>query len=441
MTFCEFFVLVDILCTGKVRLAAAGLRHKQLRYERMKMKNAVTIRDVQLIATQPERARLLVVKVDTSEPGLYGLGCATFTQRFHAVEAAVMKHLKPFLIGREVSRIEEIWQMSMTNGYWRNGPVLNNAISGVDMALWDIKGKMAGMPVYQLLGGKCREAAATYVHANGETPEEVTERVKEFAGEGYRHVRVQMGGYGGNSEVSRQGYRKPDGSPEGNYFDRGLYRRDMLRVFEHVRAEVGDELELIHDVHERLQPVEAVGFAKDLEQFRLFFLEDALAPEDGDWFERIRQQTSTPLAMGELFNNPLEWRHLITDRLIDFVRMHVSQIGGITPARRVIQLAESYGARTAWHGPGDVSPVGHAANLHLDLWAPNFGIQEWCRFSDLVYEMFPGTPEVRDGYMYPNDSPGLGIDVNEEMAAKYPCTDEVVEWTQTRLPDGTPVRP
>jgi mannonate dehydratase len=401
------------------------------------MYSPITIRNVEVFATQPEASRLLVVKVLTSEPGLYGLGCATFTQRFHAVVTTLEKHLKPFLLGRDVSRIEEIWQMSMTNGYWRNGPVLNNAISGVDMALWDIKGKLAGMPVYQLLGGKCREAAAVYTHANGSEPAEVTDRVKEFIAEGYSHIRVQMGGYGGSREVTR----KPEAAPDGNYYDRSVYRRDTIRLFEHVRSNIGDEPELLHDVHERLQPIEAIGLAKDLEQFNLFFLEDALAPEDGEWFERLRQQCSTPLAMGELFNNPLEWRSLVTQRLIDFVRMHLSQIGGITPARKVVQLAESYGVRTAWHGPGDVSPVGHAANLHLDLWAPNFGIQEWCRFSDPVYEMFPGTPEVRKGYMYPNDNPGLGIDIDEKLVAKFPCTDEVIQWTQTRLPDGTPVRP
>ena len=403
------------------------------------MKNNITIRDIQVIATQPENSRLLVVKVLTSEPELYGLGCATFTQRFHAVITAVEKHLKPFLIGRDVSCIEETFQMLMTNGYWRNGPVLNNAISGVDQALWDIKGKMASMPVYQLLGGKCRNAADTYVHANGSTPEETADRVREFTEEGYRHVRIHMGGYGGVTiqEVTS----KPEGYPAGNYFDRSIYRRDTLRLFEHIRSEFGDDLELIHDVHERLQPIEAVGFAKDLEQFKLFFLEDALAPEDGEWFERLRQHTTTPLAMGELFNNPLEWRTLVSNRLIDFVRMHISQVGGITPGRKIVELAETYGIRTAWHGPGDVSPVGHAANLHLDLWAPNFGIQEWCRFSDTVYEMFPGTPRVVNGFMYPNDKPGLGIDIDEKLAAKFPCTDEIIEWTQTRLPDGTPVRP
>ena len=397
----------------------------------------ITIKDVQTILTQPAGSHLVIVKLITSEPGLYGLGCATFTQRFHAVQAAIEKHLKPFLIGRDVARIEEIWQMAMVHGYWRNGPVLNNAISGVDMALWDIKGKQAGMPVYQLLGGKCREAAAVYVHADGRDAQEVEDNVRQFMAQGYRHIRVQMGGYGGQAGQ----LPKPEGAPEGAYFDPRAYARNMLKMIEHVRAAVGEEVELLHDIHERLHPIEAVQFAKDVEQYKLFFLEDALAPEDIRWFERIRQQCSTPLAMGELFNNPREWQPLISGRLIDFVRMHISQMGGLTPARAVATFANMYGIRTAWHGPGDTSPVGHAANLHLDVWAPNFGIQEWCRFPELVYEMFPGLPEVRDGYMYPNDKPGLGIDVDEKLAAKYPCQDEVEAWTQTRLPDGGPTRP
>ena len=396
-----------------------------------------TIKDVQTILTQPEGSRLIIVKIITSQPDLYGLGCATFTQRFHAVHAAIEKHLKPFLIGRDVSRIEEIWQMAMVNGYWRNGPVLNNAISGADQALWDIKGKQADMPLYQLLGGKCREAAAVYGHADGRDEHEVEDSVRKYMAQGYRYIRIQMRGYGGQAER----LVKPEGAPPGAYFDPKAYMRDMLRMMEHVRSKVGDEIELLHDIHERLKPIDAVQFAKDVERFKLFFLEDPLAPEDLEWFHHIRQQCSTPIAMGELFNSPREWQPLIADKLIDFLRIHVSQMGGITPARNVAAFANMYGIRTAWHGPGDTSPVGHAANLHLDLWAPNFGIQEWCRFSEAVYEVFPGTPEVRGGYMYPNDKPGLGIDVNEELAAKYPCTDEVIGWTQTRLPDGSPTRP
>jgi mannonate dehydratase len=401
------------------------------------MTETVTIKDVQTILTQPAGSRLIIVKIITSDPGLYGIGCATFTQRFRAVHTAIEEHLKPFLIGRDVDRIEETWQMSMVNSYWRNGPVLNNAISGVDQALWDIKGKRANMPVYQLLGGKCREGAAVYSHAGGSSPEEVVDSVREFMDKGYRYIRVQQGGYGGKATQMV----KPENAPDGAYFDRKEYMRNHLRMFEQIRKDVGDEVELLHDIHERLHPIEAVGFAKDVEQFKLFFLEDALAPEDIEWFKNIRQQCSTPQAMGELFNHPREWTPLVEGRLIDFMRMHVSQMGGITPARNIAAFGNLYGVRTAWHGPGDTSPVGHAANLHLDLWAPNFGIQEWCRFNELVYEIFPGLPEVRNGYMYPNDKPGLGIDINEELAAKYPVQDEIIGWTQTRLPDGSPVRP
>ena len=401
------------------------------------MPKPVTIADVKVILTQPGKSRLAIVKVMTSEPGLYGLGCATFTQRIFAVAAAIERHLKPFLLGRDVDRIEEIWNMSMVHGYWRNGPVLNNAISGVDQALWDIKGKRAGMPVHDLLGGKSREAAHVYVHADGSSKEEVAENARAYMEQGFRYIRVQMGGYGGT--VSSM--IKPKGAPPGAYFDPRDYARRTLDMIEYVRAQVGNEVELLHDIHERLTPIQAVQFAKDVEPFKLFFLEDALAPEDIHWFRMIRAQCATPLAMGELFNNPHEWQLLIQERLIDFIRMHISQMGGITPARNVAIFADMYGVRTAWHGPGDTSPVGHAANLQLDLWHPNFGIQEWYRPTDLEYEIFPGLPVVEDGYLYANDKPGLGIDIDEELAAEYPCADIIEDWTQTRLPDGSPARP
>ena len=397
----------------------------------------ITIKDVKTILTQPGKSQLIIVKVITSEPGLFGLGCATYKQRFHAVHAALEKHIKPFVLGRDVTRIEEMWQMAMVNGYWRNGPVMNNAISGIDQALWDIKGKMAGMPVYQLLGGKVREGAHVYVHADGRSPQEVVDNIRTYQAQGYRYFRVQLGIYGGIA----QDMIKPDGAPGGAYFDPKAYMRDTLRLMEYVRTELGNEIELLHDVHERLAPIEAVQFAKDVEPFKLFFLEDVLPPEQKDWFNHIRQQCATPIAMSELFNNPHEWQSLITNRLIDFVRMHISQIGGLTPAHKAASFADMFGIRTAWHGPSDTSPVGHAANLHLDVWAPNFGIQEWYQPKQLDYDMFPGLPEVRNGYLYPNDQPGLGIDIDEALTAKYPPQDEVVQWTQARLPDGTPVRP
>ena len=401
------------------------------------MTKPITITDVRVILTQPSGPRLAVVKLFTSEPGLYGLGCATFTQRIHGVREVIERHLTPFLIGREVSRIEELWQMMMVHGYWRNGPILNNAISGVDQALWDIKGKIANMPVFDLLGGKSREAAQVYVHADGASPDEVAANATQLVDQGYRHVRVQQGLYGGNSN----NFNKPEGAPAGAYFDPKRYQNATLRMLEEVRNQLGDEIELLHDVHERLTPSEAIRFARDIEEFRLFSLEDLLAPEDLHWFERVRAHTTTPLAMGELFNHPLEWRTLIEGRLIDFIRMHVSQMGGITPARKAADFAHLYGIRTAWHGPSDTSPVGHAANLHIDLWTPAFGIQEWYRPSEIDYEMFPGLPRVIDGYLYPNDRPGLGIDINEKLAVEYPVADIVEEWTQARRPDGSAARP
>ena len=397
----------------------------------------LTIRDVRVILTAPRGIRLVVVKVTTSEPELYGLGCATFTQRHTAVAVAVEEFLKPLLLGRDPQRIEDIWQTAWVNSYWRNGPVLNNALSGVDMALWDIKGKLAGMPVYQLFGGKCREGAAVYRHADGREPREVEDNVRRLMEQGFHTIRCQMGGYGGRASTQR----RPEGALPGAYYDPDAYARCVPTLFAHLREQLGFDVELLHDIHERLVPIEAVRLAKQLEPFRLFFLEDALPPEHIEWFRAIRAQCATPLAMGELFVHPLEWMPLVSERLIDFIRCHISAIGGLTPARKLAMLCEAFGVRTAWHGPGDVSPVGHAANLHLDLSSRNFGIQEWVGFSEVEQEVFPGCPEVRAGYAYLNDKPGLGVEINEELAARYPCEAGVPEWTQTRLPDGTPFTP
>jgi mannonate dehydratase len=322
----------------------------------------------------------------------------------------------------------------MYSGYWRNGPVLNNAISGVDMALWDIKGKLAGMPCYDLWGGRCRPAALAYVHANGDTPQEVAERARALMEQGFRAVRCQMGGYAG---VESKSLPAPPGGSQGVYFDPREKLRRIPGLFEYLRAELGDEVELLHDVHERLPSIDAVALAKALEPYRLFFLEDLLSPEDLEWFEDIRRQCCTPIAMGELFNHPRELTPLVARRLIDFVRCHISQIGGITPAIKLSHMCAAFGVRTAWHGPGDVSPVGMAANVHLDLAMHNFGIQEWGRRGDAELAMFPGMPEVRDGMIYANGKPGLGIDIDEDLAASYPCDDTDVGWTTARLPDGT----
>ncbi|GHU04516.1 mandelate racemase [Spirochaetia bacterium] len=397
------------------------------------MKTAVTIRKVRAILTAPAGINLIVVKVETSEPELYGLGCATFAYREKAVQCMVEDYFDPLLKGRDVADIEDLFQIMNNNSYWRNGPVTNNAISGVDMALWDIKGKLAKMPLYELLGGRSRPAAAVYRHADGKTLDDVARRVQDFLDQKVRHIRIQWGGYGGKVDY----LHKPDGAPDGVYYDPAQYMRDTIRLFEYIRGNLGYDFELLHDTHERLSPIDAVRLAKELEPFKLFFLEDLLSPEQGEWFRMLRSQCATPISNGELYNNPKEWSFLITEGLIDFIRVHISQIGGITPARKLAIFCEQFGIRTAWHGPGDVSPVGHAANIHLDLVCRNFGIQEWSGFTDAAKEVFPGCPELRDGYVYANDKPGLGIDINEELAAKYPCRTEITRWTQTRIPDGT----
>jgi len=398
----------------------------------------VTIESVESFLTQPGGSRLLVVRVRTSEPGLFGLGCATFTQRHLAVKAALDRHVGPQVAGRSVHDIEDIWRAMMVGGYWRNGPVLNNAIGGVDMALWDIKGKLAAMPCYELWGGKCRPAAAVYVHADGKTPEEVADRARGFMEKGIRHVRCQLGGYAG---LMGRGVSKPDGAAPGAYFDPTEKLLRIPKLFAHLRAELGEEVELLHDVHERLAPIDAVRLAKALEPYRLFFLEDALAPEQLDWFAEIRNQCATPLAVGELFNHPREVLPLVAGRLIDFLRVRPGQFGGVTAALKIAHVCDAFGVRTAWQGPGDLTPVGLAAMVHLDVACHNFGVQEWAFRCDAEREMFPGMPELRGGYAYPNDKPGWGIEFDESLAAKYPCDDANPTWTQARLPDGTMWRP
>lgn len=405
------------------------------------------IRDVRVIVTQPT-ANLNIVKIETNEPELYGLGCATFTQRALVVETAVNDYLRPFLIGKDPADIEDIWQSCNVSAYWRNGPILNNAISGVDQALWDIKGKVAGMPVYDLFGGKSREAAAVYVVPGGNDLKEYEETVWALIEDGFRYFK--LGGADRHFTDDTPHSDKPVitnkvTESSGSIYDPVKSVRAIVRAFEHFRSTFGWEVDVIYDVHERLPPIIGLGLAKELEPFRLFFLEDLFAPEDNDYFRLVREQTSTPIAMGELYNNPHEMIPMVKDRLLDFMRVHVSQIGGLTPARKLAALCEAFNVRTAWHGPTDVSPVGHAAQLMLDLNVWNFGIQEAGPYqTDLLKEVFPGTPEVRNGYMWTNGKPGLGIDIDEELAAKYPITEPARSnwsWGNVRLADGTIIRP
>jgi mannonate dehydratase len=319
------------------------------------------------------------------------------------------------------------------------------------MALWDIKGKRLGTPVYQLLGGKCRFAADLYRHVRGRDAREVEDGVRRAIEEGYRHVRVQVDipgfatyGVAAASEEPRQPVPSTPTSPT-LIWEPARYVRMIPKLFEHLRNTVGDDVELLHDVHERVAPSQAIQLCKDLEKYRLFFLEDPLSPEDKDHFRHLRQQTSTPIAMGELFNTQQEYVPLITERLIDFIRIHISQIGGLSMARKVAALCEFFGVRTAWHGPGDVSPVGHAAGLHLELASYNFGIHEGAVFPPETQEVFPGCPQIKNGYLYAHEAPGLGIDINETLAARFPLPADGPtfdhRWGATRRRDGTVIRP
>jgi mannonate dehydratase len=392
--------------------------------------------------TAPQRARLVVVKVETSEPGLYGLGCATFNQRPLAVVTAVNEYLDPFARNRDVDNIEDLWQNAYTSSYWRNGPVLNNALSGLDMALWDIKGKRASMPVYQLLGGKCRFAVDCYAHSSGRDLKEIEESVRQNMERGFRHIRIQQGGYGSQHLSSNADFRDAGfGLSRDQFMDPLPYLKAVPKMFEHIRTTCGEQVELLHDIHERIEPIQALNLLKELEQYRPFFIEDPVAPESNDFFKLIRQHTTVPIAMGELFNSPHEWVGLIKDRLIDFIRVHMSQTGGLSVARKIATLAEWFNVRSAWHGPGDLSPVGHAANIHLDLAIHNFGIQESIRFNDAMQEVFPGCPVVKNGYFYVNEAPGFGVDINEEAAGKFPYPSHPGYWEPVRRRDGTAVRP
>lgn len=401
----------------------------------------ITIRDIKVFVTAPRGINLVVVKVETSEPELFGYGCATFTWRHKAVVTTVEEYLCPMLKGKSVHNIEDIWQTMMGSSYWRNGPILNNAISGIDEALWDIKGKLANMPLYSLLGGKAREGIAVYRHADGSSIEEVEECIRKYQAEGYRYIRCHMGTYGGNFGGKRQQIEKPIGAANGAYYHPRMYMNSVIKLFDRIRSDFGWELEVMHDVHERLSLSDTLAFTKELEQFKLFFLEDSVSPEQVNYYKYLREQTVVPFAMGELFTNPAEWMPVVQNQWIDFIRVHLSDIGGLTPAKKLAYFCEAYGVRTAWHGPNDLSPIGMAVQMHLDLHCHNFGIQEFSGFNEAEELVFPGCPIVKNGYAYVNDTPGIGVGFDEKEAAKYPEKEMDHSWMFSRLPDGTAVRP
>jgi mannonate dehydratase len=401
------------------------------------------ITGIQTIRTR-SNGTWVIVKVLTDQPGLYGIGSAS--DHYHAKTViAAIETIAEKLIGREASLIEDNWQTVFTSAYWRNGSILNTALAGIDMALWDIKGKEAAMPVHQLLGGPCRAAVPCYAHASGDTLEQLEEDVVRYIEEGYPVIRCQLGPYGGGGFLRSSETSVPQNSWSGTrVFDDEAYLENVPKMFEYLRDKLGFGPKFTHDVHEHLSPHNAVTLAKLLEPYRLYFLEDLLPPEQVAWYRLVRQQCTTPQAMGELFVNPHEWTPLITERLIDYVRVRVSKGGGITQCRKIAILCEWFGVKTAWQEGGDNDPVNQMAAVHLDMNSWSFGIQEENHFSPAEYAIFPGHARLEGGYLYPNDQPGLGIDIDEEAARNLLDPDRAARslyMAEDRRADGTIVRP
>ncbi len=378
--------------------------------------------DAKVIITCPGR-NFVTLKIITDE-GVYGLGDATLNGRELAVASYLTDHVVPCLIGRDAHRIEDVWQYLYKGAYWRRGPVTMTAIAAVDMALWDIKGKIAGLPVYQLLGGASREGVMVYGHANGTSIEDTVKVALEYQAQGYKAIRLQCGvpGMASTYGVSKDKYfyEPADADlPTENVWNTSKYLRVVPELFKAAREALGWDVHLLHDIHHRLTPIEAGRLGKDLEPYRPFWLEDATPAENQEAFRLIRQHTTAPLAVGEIFNSIWDAKDLIQNQLIDYIRATVVHAGGITHLRRIAALADLYQIRTGCHGATDLSPVCMAAALHFDLSVPNFGIQEYMRHTEETDAVFPHAYSFADGMMHPGDKPGLGVEIDEELAAIY----------------------
>lgn len=391
-----------------------------------------------VIVTCPGR-NFVTLKIECDD-GTTGVGDATLNGREMAVAAYLNDHVIPCLIGRDAHRIEDIWQYLYKGAYWRRGPVTMTGIAAVDMALWDIKGKIAGLPVYQLLGGAAREGVTVYCHANGSSIDDTISAALEYRDKGYRAIRIQCGvpglptTYGVSKD--RHHYEPADGDlPSESVWSTAKYMRVVPELFAAAREALGWDIHLLHDIHHRLTPIEAGRLGKDLEPYRPFWLEDATPAENQDAFRLIRQHTTAPLAVGEIFNSIWDCKELIENQLIDYIRATVVHAGGLTHLRRIAALADLYQVRTGCHGATDLSPITMAAALHFGLSVPNFGIQEHMAHTAETDAVFPHAYSYADGMMHPGEAPGLGVDIDEDLAATHEYKRAFLPVN--RLEDGT----
>ena len=396
------------------------------------------ITSAKVIVTCPGR-NFVTLKIET-DAGIYGLGDATLNGRELAVVSYLEEHVVPCLVGRDPRQTEDTWQFLYRGAYWRRGPVTMTAIGAVDTALWDIKAKLADMPLYQLLGGSSRAGVMVYGHANGTDIDQTVDEVGRYIDMGYKAVRAQSGIPGLASTYGvgkdRLFYEPADADlPQENTWSTEKYLDHTPLLFDRIRQQYGFDTHLLHDVHHRLTPIEAARLGKSLEEYRLFWLEDAVPAENQEGFRLIRQHTVTPLALGEVFNTIWDCKDLIREQLIDYIRATVVHAGGITHLRRIADLAALYHVRTGCHGATDLSPVCMGAALHFDTWAPNFGIQEYMRHTAETDEVFPHAYTFKDGFLYPGDAPGHGVDIDEKLAVKFPYRRAFLPVN--RLEDGT----
>ena len=391
-----------------------------------------------VIVTCPGR-NFVTLKIETRS-GVVGLGDATLNGRELAVASYLQDHIVPNLIGRDAGRIEDAWQFFYRGAYWRRGPVTMTAIAAVDVALWDIVSKLAGMPLYQMLGGRSREGALVYGHANGRDIEETSAEVRKYIEKGFRAVRAQCAVPGLPKTYGvapgATAYEPAESElPLETVWSTPKYLNLVPRLFERLRVDHGEEIELLHDGHHRMTPIEAARLARDLEPYRLFWLEDATPAENQRAFELIRRHSVTPLAVGEVFNSIWDCKHLIEAQLIDYIRATIVHTGGITHVRRLADFAALHQVRTGFHGATDLSPVCMGAALHFDTWVPNFGIQEWMHHSKETDDVFPHDYYFREGRLFCGESPGHGVTIDEKLAAKFPYAPK--QLPVARLEDGS----